>query len=288
MYGHHVLLCYIDESGNEQPLTCWEASPVLVIAGLVVAEANVKDLIWDFLGLKKQFADQILTPTSLLSDLIAYEIKGSDLRADIRKGRHRPQRRALGILGKVVTLLEQHHATLVGYVHVKCDGKGPRAAVYPDAIARIAEQFEAQLRAADTNGMMILDARTKVKNVPSVQTITTRRFKSGGNALTHLTESPVFGHSDTHVVLQIADVVASALLFPMACTAYCGDVTDNAHPHPAYRIVRERFGDRLRKLEHRYVDDGGARRGGIIVFDTRNGRPSLDLFRDPDEASRRS
>ncbi len=254
---------------------------MLVIAGIVVAEACLKHLIWDFLAAKKMFDRHVLPPTAQLSDVIRHEIKGADLRADIRRGRRRRERRAIGVLDRVMDLLEKHHATLVGYVHVKKDGKGPSAGVYPDAIAKIAEQFEAQLRAADTNGMMILDARTKVKNVPSVQTITTRKFKSGGDSLTHLTESPVFGHSDTHVVLQLADLVVSSLLFPMACAAYCEDVKDNAHPHPAYEGLRQRYGERLRRLEHRYIDADGARRGGIIVFDTRNRRSSLDLFRDP-------
>jgi hypothetical protein len=281
LYGYYVQICYIDESGDEQPLIGREAPPVLVIAGLVVAEASRRDLIWDYLQVKKRFERQCSSPSYQLSELIAHEIKGSDLRADLRKGRRRSVRRAIGILDSVVEVLVKNHATLVGYVHIKRDGQGPRAGVYPDAIAKIAEQFEAQLRAADTNGIMILDARTKVKNVPSVQTITTRQFKSGGDSLPHLAESPVFGHSDTHVILQVADLVASALLFPMACSAYCQDVSGNAHPHKGYDQLRGRYGERLRKMEHRYVDDRGERRGGVIVFDTRNRRPSLDLFAPP-------
>jgi hypothetical protein len=274
-------LCYVDESGNEQPLVDRDAPPVLVIAGIVVAEASRKNLIWDYISLKKKYARHALTARSKLSELIAHEIKGSDLRADLRKGGRNQVRRAIGILDDVVDLLERHHATLVGYVHVKCDGKGPHKGVYPDAIARIAEQFEAQLRAADTTGVMILDARTKVKNVPSVQTITTRQFKTGGDTLPHLSESPVFGHSDTHVLLQVADLIASSLLFPMACSAYCDGLKGNVHHDSNYDQLRTRYGERLRRLEHRYVDDQGARRGGVIVFDTRNWRKSVELFTSP-------
>lgn len=281
MYVHWMQLCYVDESGDEQPLVGREAPPVLVIAGIVVAEASRRSLIWDYLNIKKKYESTALTPASKLSEVIAHEIKGSNLRADLRSGRRRSSRRAIGILDSVVKALEDNHATLVGYVHVKRDGQGPRKSVYPDAIARIAEQFEAQLRAADTTGMMVLDARTKVKNVPSVQTITTRQFRTGGDTLPHLSESPVFGHSDTHVALQISDLVASALLFPMACSAYCDGVVGNAHPHPSYDQLRHRFGERLRRMEHRYVDDGGERRGGVIVFDSRNKRRSLDLFTAP-------
>jgi hypothetical protein len=56
---------------------------------------------------------------------------------------------------------------------------------------------------------------TKSKNVPSVQRITTQRVSQWRRRLPARVESPVFGHSDAHVVLQIADLVVSAMLFPM-------------------------------------------------------------------------
>ncbi|MEU2013857.1 hypothetical protein, partial [Nocardia sp. NPDC019302] len=90
------------------------------------------------------------------------------------------------------------NAKVVGEVHVK--GEEPlRRWVYAEIVARIAAQFEAQLRASENHGAMILDARTKVKNVPSVHRMTTERFRAGGNPYPHLVESPVFGHSDAHV-----------------------------------------------------------------------------------------
>lgn len=79
-----------------------------------------------------------------------------------------------------------------------------------------------------TTGLMILDSRTKVKNVGSVHGIITRKFKSGGDNLANLIESPVFGHSDSHIGLQLADIVASAGIFPMACAAYCDDLVPSA------------------------------------------------------------
>ena len=239
------------------------------------------DLVQDYLQIKKRYESQRLPSGSPLSDVIPHEIKGSDLRADLRRGRRRTVRRAIGILDSVIAAMEARHATLVGYVHVKQDGAGPRDGVYPKAIAKIAEQFEAQLRSANNSGVMILDGRTKLKNVPSVQTITKRQIRSGGDTLRHLAESPVFGYRDTHVLLQVADLIASALLFPMACAAYCDDVLGNTHPHPSYDQLRTRYGERPRRLERWYIDDDGRRRGGVIVFDTRRRRPTLDLFKIP-------
>lgn len=127
---------------------------------------------------------------------------------------------------------------------------------------------------------MILDARTKAKNVPSVNSITTQRFRTGGNAYPHLVESPVFGHSDAHVLLQLADILVSALLFPMACAGFCLCLLDNTHPSSKYLEVRERYGQRLRLLEHRYLTADGRRAGGIRVRDHMNHQPTRAIFED--------
>ena len=51
----------------------------------------------------------------------------------------------------------------------------------------------------------------------------------------------MFGHSDAHVALQIADIVASALLFPMACAAYCYELGKNV-TFTELCVLREVFG----------------------------------------------
>ncbi|MFC5953735.1 DUF3800 domain-containing protein [Streptomyces pratens] len=94
-------------------------------------------------------------------------------------------------------------------------------------------------------------------------------------------ESPVFGHSDTHTLLQLADLVVFSLLFPIACHAYLNDVTWNVHCVDAYQPLRERFGKRLKKLQFRYQDPVGKWRGGIVVSDRRTQRPSSLMFGPP-------
>jgi hypothetical protein len=96
-----------------------------------------------------------------------------------------------------------------------------------------------------------------VKNTPSVHRMTTARFKTGGDPFPHLIESPAFGHSDAHVVLQIADLLASAILFPTACAAYCGCLIHNLHLNNEFADVRTRYAPRLRQLE-RYADAGAS------------------------------
>lgn len=272
-----MFLCYVDESGDEAPLRTRRDPPVLVLGGLIVAEQHAKGLIWDFLQLKKDFNDSLRSADSKLSDVIAMEVKGAGIRSDLRSDSRRRRRRAVGILDKLLSLLETHQVQVIAEVHVK----GQRTLgrwVYPQAVARLAEQLEVQLRAAQSRGIMVLDARTKSKNVPSVARITTKRFRTGGDEFPHLVESPVFGHSDAHVILQIADLLVSALLFPMACAGFCLCLLDNVHPSDQYLDVRARFGERVRLLEHRYLNAQGDRVGGIRVFDHMNRQPTRAML----------
>ncbi|GAA1875909.1 DUF3800 domain-containing protein [Williamsia serinedens] len=274
-----MLLCYIDESGDEQQLRTPSDPPVLALGGLVVDHERAKSLIWDFLQIKKRFNPTLAEPGVKLSDVIRFEVKGSDIRKDVRSGSRRRRRRAYGFLDDVLRLLESTSVTILAEVHVK--GATPLSRwVYSDAVAAMAAQFEAQLRAAEVPGMMILDAHTKHKNVPSVHHVTTKRFKTGGDAFPHLLEAPLFGHSDSHVVLQIADILVSALQFPMACAAYSSSLIHNIHLNDEFSSLRARYGTRLQLLEHRYLDADGRRAGGVRVIDHLNRQPSLALFRD--------
>lgn len=272
-----MFLCYIDEAGDEQPLRTRTDPPVLVLGGLIVEESHAQALVWEFLQLKKRFNPSLTKAGVKLSEVVAFEIKGSNLRSDMRSTSRRRRRSAFAILDAVLDLMERHNVVVLGDVHIK----GQKALgrwVYSRAVSALADQFEILLRAAQAKGMMILDARTKSKNVPSVNGITTQRFRTGGGAYPHLVESPVFGHSDAHVVLQLADLVVSALLFPMACAGYCLCLLDNTHPSGEYLDVRERYGARLRLLEHKYLAADGRRSGGIRVHDNMNHQPTLAIF----------
>ena len=57
------------------------------------------------------------------------------------------------------------------------------------------------------------------------------------------------GHSDNHAGLQIADLLASAILAPIACSVYAGAYeTWNVHRASCHLDIRERFGPRLNAL----------------------------------------
>ena len=271
-----MLLCYVDESGNDQVLDCREAPPVLVLVGVVIPHERAKDVAWAYLRLKERFRPSLRQLR--LSDLIKTEIKGADLRADFRSGSRSRIRYATGFIDGVLDTLEYGQATLTGRIWVKRDNETLPTFHYPEGVAGMASDFHSQAAAAELPGMMILDARTKVKNTPSVDGITTRKFKSGGDPMPYLAESPVFGHSDAHVLLQVADIVAAGLVFPMACHAFCNDLIDNVHNDPSYADIARLWGARVRNLERRYTDDDSQKRGGLVVRDLRHHRPSVTLY----------
>jgi len=275
-----VHLCYIDEAGNGQTLDPVrpDAPPVLVVGGFTVPRAQVKSLTWAFLDVKKHYRPQ-LRNAEQLSEVIQHEIKGSDVRKNLRAGNHNWRRAAMDLVDSLLGILETHETRVLARVWIKEEGLAfDESGVYPASVAALNETFQAQLAHEHSRGMMVLDSRTKVKNAPNVHCVTTRKYRTGGDSLRGVIESPVFGHSDTHTLLQLADLVVSSLLFPIACHAYLGDVTWNVHCDDAYRPLREQFGRRLKKLQFRYQDPVGKWRGGIVVSDRRTQQPSSLMF----------
>lgn len=88
---------------------------------------------------------------------------------------------------------------------------------------------------------------------------------------------PTYGHSENHAGLQIADLLCSALLYPMSTYAYCAGRVTSVHVQSGFSVLKARYGDRLRRLQHRY-HDGARTRFGIIVCDELGQRPGGRLF----------
>ena len=275
-----MYLCYIDEAGKGQTLDPArpDAPPVLVVGGFTVHDSHIKQMTWDFLSLKKKFRPQLRRAVHL-SEVIHTEIKGSDIRKDIRAGNRDERRAAMLLLDSALAMLERYGARLLARVWVKEEGRAfNETGVYSTSVGSLTETFQAQLLDCHSRGVMILDSRTKSKNAPNVHCVTTRKYRAGGDSLKGVIESPVFGHSDTHTLLQLSDLVVSSLLFPIACHAYMSDVTWNVHCDDAYRPLREQFGERLKRLQFRYQDQVGKWRGGIVVSDRRTAQPSSLMF----------
>lgn len=127
-------------------------------------------------------------------------------------------------------------------------------------------------------GFIIADSRSKAKNALVAHSVFTQKFQVAGDEYHRVLEMPTFGHSENHVGIQLADLVCSALLFPMAAHAYCLGYVANLHVHADHGVLKHRFGARLRTLQYRFQDTANQWRGGITVRDELAQRPGSRLF----------
>jgi hypothetical protein len=276
--------CYVDESGDCQVLAGPTSPivPVCVILGVVFDQAVLRGLTSEFLTLKRTTYPNLPVTTS--QHRLAWvlpEIKGADVRRSLRRGEPRRNRRhAIYFLDRFVTLLEDYEARIFGRVWVKeiggpCNG----TAVFASSMQAICAYFQQFLVESGDTGLVIADSRTPSDNASVSMSIFTQKFKVDGDNYDRVLEMPTFGHSQNHVGIQIADLLGSALVFPMATAAYCLTHVNNVHVDEGFVQLIERYGARLSALQFRYLDQTNRRRGGLTVNDRIARRNSAHLFR---------
>jgi hypothetical protein len=158
-----------------------------------------------------------------------------------------------------------------------CDDRS----IYTFSVQSICSDFQNLLEGVGDSGIVIADSRTPTTNAWVAHSIFTQKFKTAGDCYPRLLEMPTFGHSQNHAGIQIADLLCSALLFPMATRCYCYGHVQNVHVDRAFEVLVARYGNRLMSMQHRYEDDRGRRVGGFTVSDSLTRRPGGVLFRTP-------
>ncbi len=253
----------------------------MVIAGVIVAHDQVASLTRDFLQVKRRFFGGKAPGAGHHLDHVLTEVKGKDIRGFLR-GSSRKRHHAIAYLDRIVSMLEHHGCLLAGRVWIKAPGVAlnPRNS-YTSAIQDIARTTHDFLAQQDEVGMMLCDARMQNQNIEVSHSIFTQKHRLAGDPLTRLVEAPAFGHSVNHVGLQLADLVASALVFPMAARAYRATSQSGPHVDPHFERVRKRFAVRIRNLQHRYRDAAGTWQGGLEVRDALAHQSGSVLFNAP-------
>jgi len=207
------------------------------------------------------------------------EIKGADLRKNIKEGGRDKRRHALGFLGKLLLLFEKYDTKIVGRLFIKGIGKPfDGKAVYSSSIQAMAGAFQRFLEQNDATGMMILDSRNKSLNSNVSHSVFTQKFKAAGDSYGRILDMPIFGHSDNPAGIQAADLLCSGFLFPMAAYVYCLGHVTNGHADLSYHQIRDMFGSRLKKLQFRYQDTSSWWTGGIMTSDAINHHHPALLF----------
>ncbi len=285
--GLNVHICYVDEAGctGAVPDAASPVQPVFVLAGIFLPHPCIKALTCEWITLKQRRFPGLLNGVAMprFHDWMAAEVKGADLRKRAKHTSRNSRRFAIGVLNEVVTLLERHNARIAGRVFAKPVG-GPFSgtAVYTSTAQLISTTFQHYLEHFDSDGLVIADSRNKAANASVSHSIFTQRHRAAGDPYPRIVEAPTFGHSDNHAGLQLADILCSGLLFPIAaqvCSA--AHLTNHMHCDPYFLDLRERFGPRLRAMQWMCVGGSGQMSGGITLKDQVNGFKAPVLFSEP-------
>lgn len=276
-----VKICYVDESGGfEPPDSRLDATPVMLILGLILDHRQLSPLTTDWLDLKRTFYPGAVVSKHRLASLAA-EVKGSKVRKALRSTSRSQRRHALRFCGELVTMLERYDARLVGRLWVKKPSTTmDPIASYTYAIQDISAHFNQYLDHEDDVGIVLCDSRAFNQDSQVSRSIFTRKHRAAGDAYPRIAESPLFGQSHDHVGLQLSDLIASAVLFPMAARAYCTNTCLTNHAHVRFDELRTTFAARLRKRAYRY-HDGVRWRGGVVVSDPVGEQSSGVLWSSP-------
>ena len=256
---------YVDEAGCPGPLLegdC-DIQPVLTLVGLSLPERSLCFLTDEFLDLKQQFFPSASRSRHAL-DWVLAEVKGSEISRTLRLGSQNDREHSLLFLGSLLNLVEQYEGVVQGKVYIKPPGgEFDGIAAYTSACQMLYGVFQEYLMVKDSFGLMVMDSRTQSQNKRVSHSIFTEKFRSSGDKYPRILEMPLFGHSENHVGIQIADLLNSALVYPMACIRFCQPSVQHAHVDVAFEELWTKFGERIENLQAvqdgiRVIDVGGA------------------------------
>ena len=164
-----MLMCYVDESGDTGLFDANErnSQPVFLLCALIVNQSRLESITREVIRLKQSHFPSYSQGTQHWHDWLKVEVKGANIRRALREDTRKSRRHILGFLSAVVSLLESNDTSISARVYIKepsCEFKGSN--VYSAAIQRLAQTFEDKLMRENEKGVIVLDSRNKVKNVP--------------------------------------------------------------------------------------------------------------------------
>ena len=282
-----MFVCYLDESGDTGtlPSSTSPVQPVLCILALSLDLDRLRDFTFDFINLKTKFFPGRFPVHSNWLRRILVEIKGSEIRSSFqrRKRRFKQVHHHIGFFNDLLDLVERYDCKIFGRVWIKgiaspLDSWSP----YTSSIQAICSTFQNLLEAKDQQGCVILDPRTKTQDQRVSFSIFTQKFKASGDEYPRIVEMSTFGQGENHAGIQVADLLCSGLLSPIAAYSYCSGYINNIHVDPGYGRLKTRYGIRLQHLQHRYSRLKSGRLewlGGIVTSDPLGYRDGRRLFK---------
>jgi hypothetical protein len=278
-----MYICYVDESGDAGTLDLTDANlnPLFVITGLVIKHTRLINLTFDFLKIKSRFFPNRFAPPMFPLDRIKEEIKGNDLRKYLRGDNRRNYQLSIGFIDSCIALLRANDVRLLGRALIKAPGKiNSDAAFYGRSMMHIYQHFNALLEDKFELGFVIADGRRPAQNQKTTHVIFTQIHKSIGSEYPRIVEIPAYGQSNNFAMLQMADIICSAVVFPMLIDAFSDFLTGSGNKHVSakYSAVRDRYKTQIKDMQFRYLNTNGTWMGGLLVADGTGRKRSASLL----------
>jgi len=244
-----MYICYVEESGDTGAFnpSFANSNPAFAIIGVFIGHFQMRDITKEFLYMKHRFYPN-LYKEHLHLDRILIERKGCALRKSMRSDSKSESQTAIGFIDSCVRLLEQYDAKLLGRVLIKQEHfQYKDAAVYGAGVMHICEHFNYFLNSRGEYGMILADGRRYAQNQRTTHSIFTQIHAHTYN-FQKLVEAPAYGNSCNFALLQLSDIICSAVLFPMVMDAYGGNLREsgNVQANPKYQSIRMRYMDSKR------------------------------------------
>lgn len=276
-------ICYFDESGDSsQPVSFFPPSniqPIFAVVGVFIDAGNLHQLTRGFIDLKTRFHPGLLTKGSAYLSRLKTEIKGSAVRRDFRNDNRKQWKTHIQFLSGVIKLLEVVDAKIVSRIVIKSPTKpfvGKN--VYTSTVQKVCSDFNRFLSDVDDHGIVIADHRNPTDDKSVAFSVGTQKFQRSGDAYGRIVECPTFGCSEVHAGIQIADLLVSTIINPIASYVYCLPSYTSVHVSTHYRIIQQKLAMPIKKVCYRYQDAEGRWRGGITVNDTISGKSASNFF----------
>lgn len=251
--------------------------------GISLGLDRLRDFTFEFVDLKQKFFPGLFRPSCTRLDRILKEIKGSEIRSafQARSGKGRFQRTYAGFLDSVFDLVERYECKIFGRVWIKSIGTQSCSwGTYISSVQFICSTFQHLLSTRATLGCVIVDPRRPAQNRRVSYSIFTQKFEASGDPYPQIIEMPTFGQPENHAGVQVADLLCSGVLVPIAAYSYCLGYVSNIHVTSRYQFLKNRYASRLKNLQYCYTDRAsGETLGGIVTSDPLGMRDRGHLFR---------
>lgn len=269
-----MYLLYLDESGDTFDALGAKATnegmPLFVLGGIAIDQSALTDLTRKLVEIKaRALSDRSLIHRHDYEGENAPEIKGSLVRHAFRSEASSLATSLFqNFLDEICDVLKTQNAKLFAQISLKRKGQQfTGEALYGRSMELIFDRFQAYLNTVDNEGIVIADSRDPGRNSKTAHSIYKKKFRAQSEKFPAIVEAPVFGHSENHAGIQIADFVCSSLLAPMAAIQFASDLSSDSWSDEGFKRLVDRYGPRLQAMQRWPVGEVENQGFGVGVSD---------------------